>query len=81
VLDDLQAGLPNGSRYSSAGKAEDRAAWQVVLKHAPGKTERQARDIIKAWLKSSLLYAENYEDPEQRKKRSGLRVNAAKRPS
>ena len=81
ILDDIEAGLPNGSRYSAAGKAEDRAAWRVVIKHTPDKTEKQAREIIKTWLKNGTLSTEDYEDPEQRKKRSGLRVNPQKRPS
>lgn len=81
VLDDIEAGLPNGSRYSAAPKADERAAWRVVVKHAPEKTEKQAREVIKTWLKTGLIYSEDYEDPDQRKPRSGLRVNATKRPS
>ncbi len=81
ILDQIEAGLPNGSRYSSAPKAEGRAAWRVVVEHAPDKTERQARDVIKAWLKTGLLLVEDYEDPNRREKLKGLRVNAAKRPS
>jgi len=81
MLDDIEAGLPSGSRYSDANRAGDRAAWQVVIRHAPDKTEKQAREIIKAWVKRGTLYHEDYEDPEQRKPRSGLKVNATKRPS
>jgi AAA domain len=82
ILDDLEAGLPRGSRYSAAPKAgDDRAAWRVVVRHAQDKTEAQAREIIRAWLKSGTLYAEDYEDPDQRKTRAGLRVNPTKRPS
>jgi hypothetical protein len=81
ILDDIDAGLPNGSRYSAANRAGDRAAWRVLVHHAPGKSEKQAQEVIKAWMKSGLLYAEDYEDPEQRKQRTGLRVNSTKRPS
>jgi hypothetical protein len=81
ILDDIEAGMPNGSRYSHAPKAEDRAAWQVVITNAPDKTEKQAREIIRTWIKSGTLYVEDYEDPNQRKTRTGLRVNATKRPS
>jgi hypothetical protein len=83
VLDDIEAGCPDGlSRYSSAPKAgENRAAWRVVVKHAPDKTEKQCRDVITAWIKSGLLYAEEYPDGADRKPRQGLRVNATKRPS
>ncbi len=81
ILDDIDAGLPNGSRYSAAPKAAARAAWQVLAERAPGKTEKQAREVIQTWLKTGTLYTEEYEDPADRKKRTGLRVNNAKRPS
>jgi hypothetical protein len=81
ILDAIEHGLPNGSRYSPASKAEHRAAWRVVVEHAPEKTEKQAREIIRTWVKSGTLYTDVYEDPEQRKLRAGLRVNATKRPS
>lgn len=80
ILDVIEAGLPNGSRFSPAPKADDRAAWRVVVEQAPDKTEKQAREIIKTWVKSGTLYTEDYEDLGQRKTRAGLRVNAAKRP-
>lgn len=81
VLDDIDAGLPNGSRYSDAARAGDRAAWRVVTRHAPDRTERQAREIIATWVRSGTLYSQEYQDVEQRKPRIGLYVNAALRPS
>ena len=81
ILDDIEAGLPNGSRYSISTGAKDRAAWHVVVRHAPDKTEKQAREVVKAWVKSGTLYTEEYEDPVARKQFLGLRVNQAKRPS
>lgn len=81
VLDDIEAGMPNGSRYSTSSGAKERAAWRAVVGHAPDKTEKQAREIIKAWVKSGTVYNEEYEDPTARKKFQGLRVNATKRPS
>jgi hypothetical protein len=81
ILDDIEAGCPDGnSRYSSGNAAKDRAAWKVVLRHAEGKGEAQAKDIIKAWLKSGTLFNERYEDKVARKELDGLRVNATKRP-
>ena len=68
------------SRYSSGNAAKHRAAWKVVLRHAEGKSEAQAKDIIKAWLKSGTLFNERYEDKAARKELDGLRVNATKRP-
>jgi AAA domain len=79
VLDDIEAGFPDGSsRYSSGNAATDRAAWKVVLRHTEGKSEAQAKDIIKAWVKSGTLFNEKYEDKTARKAREGLRVNATK---
>jgi hypothetical protein len=81
ILDDIERGLPNGQRYSNAPSAgSDRAVVPVAQKHLPNKTEGQCRVIIHKWLDSGLLYKEDYDDPIQRKPRSGLRVNDAKRP-
>lgn len=81
ILDQIERGLPNGSRYSAASKAEERAAWRVIAEHAPFKTEEQAREVIKTWLKTGTLYTEDYDDPQRREKLKGLRVQPAKRPS
>jgi hypothetical protein len=81
VLDDIERGMPNGQRYSSAGAAKDRAAWPVVIRYCPDRTEAQCREIIRAWVKSTLLYDDEYDDPIDRKPRQGLYVDAAKRPS
>lgn len=81
ILDEIGAGLASGSRFSGAPSARGaRAAWAVVIKHCPDKTEQQAREIIKTWLRNEVLYAKEYEDPEQRKSREGLFVNPVKRP-
>ena len=34
-------------RYSNNSRAGDRAAWAVVVKHMPDKTESQAREVIR----------------------------------
>jgi hypothetical protein len=81
ILDDIDAGMPNGQRYSSAPAATDRAAWRVIQHHAPQKTEKQCRIIIAAWGKSGTLTTTESYDPVARKPRNGLSVNATKRPS
>jgi len=58
ILDEIDAGLPNGSRYSDMASAKARAAWKVVTAFAPKKTEHDAREIIKAWVKSGVLVSE-----------------------
>jgi hypothetical protein len=80
ALTAIDAGLPNGQRYSDASKAEDRAAWAVVQRHCPNKTEPQCREIIRTWVKNGVLLREQYDDPIHRKSRSGLRLNTSKRP-
>jgi hypothetical protein len=80
ILNEIDAGLPDGNRYTNAPKAEDRAVWKVVVKHTPDKTEGQAREIIKAWAKNRVLISEEYENPTTRKIVKGLRVDNTKRP-
>ena len=62
------------------GNATDRAAWPIIQRHCPDRTEHQAREIIKTWVKSGLLIREKYDDPVERKPRYGLRVDNSKRP-
>jgi 5S rRNA maturation endonuclease (ribonuclease M5) len=81
ILDDIDAGMANGQRYSAAGPATTRAAWRVVQQHASDKSEKACRAVINAWLKSGTLFNENYSDPVEWKERTGLRVNATLRPS
>jgi hypothetical protein len=81
ILDVIEKGLPGGNRYSDAPKAQDRAAWRVILEHAPYKTEVQARAIIRTWRKTGLLLSEQYQDPARREPAKGLRVDSTKRPS
>jgi hypothetical protein len=80
VLDKIDAGLPDGQRYSNHSRADDRAAWKIVVSHLPDKTKKQARDIIGAWLKSGALEDKEYRDPVEREDVKGLFVNPDKRP-
>lgn len=73
ILADIDAGLPDGNRYSDANSAKERAAWKVVLKHASEKTEGQAREIIKSWVRNGSLESHDYENPKSRKPEKGLR--------
>jgi hypothetical protein len=81
ALDDIEAGMPNGQRYSDAAKADERAAWRAVQTHCPDRTEPQCRDIVKTWVKNGVLLVDDYDDPVTRKPRKGLRVCQGKRPS
>jgi AAA domain/Primase C terminal 2 (PriCT-2)/Bifunctional DNA primase/polymerase, N-terminal len=81
ILTDIDAGLQDGNRYTDSPNAGARAAWRVVIKHAPNKSEADAKGIIKAWVKSGLLVSEEYTSPTTRQKIKGVRVDDSKRPS
>jgi hypothetical protein len=80
ALTEIDKGMTNGQRYSGSGAAKERAAWPVVQKHCPTKTEVQCRQIINAWVRTKLLFDKEYDDPIERKKRKGLHVDDARRP-
>jgi hypothetical protein len=79
ILDRIDAGLPDGNRYSAAPTARTRAAWKAVVEELPEKTEAQAREIIKAWVKNGVLECYQYENPKDRHPAEGLRVKDKKR--
>jgi hypothetical protein len=81
ALDEIEAGLSNGQRYSDAGPAKTRAAWPVVHRHCPNRTEPQCRQIVNTWVETGVLFNDDYDDPIDRKPRKGLRVCHGKRPS
>jgi hypothetical protein len=82
MLTKIDAGLPDGNRYSDAPRTSDeRAAWRVVTNLAPTKTEGQARDIIRTWVKNGVLIRRDYENPKTRKDAIGLYVDQTKRPT
>jgi hypothetical protein len=81
ILSAIDAGLTGGGRYTDAPSAKGRAAWRVIVDRAPDKTEGQAREIVRTWVKNGLLVSVEYDDPQQRKTLNGLRVDNAKRPS
>ena len=80
ILTEIDAGLPNGQRFSSAPNARERAAWKVIKRHYPEKNEGECREIIRAWAKSGALVEKDYYDPVRRNGASGLCVDALKRP-
>jgi hypothetical protein len=83
ILNEIDAGLPDGNRYSAAPSAKARAAWKVVVRHAQDKTQAQAREIIKTWVTNGVLVErDDYENPKTRKKDvTGVAVNPEKRPT
>jgi len=81
ILNDIDAGLTDGNRYSDGPNVGNRAAWKVVQKHAPQKTDDQCREVVKTWVKNGLLIRTEYENPTTYKKVIGLSVDSGKRPS
>lgn len=81
ALTDIDNGMPNGQRYSSAPRAAARAAWPIIQKHCQQRTEAQCREIVRTWVSNGVLYETDYDDPVDRRPRQGLRLNPAKRPS
>jgi AAA domain len=80
ILTAIDAGLGDGNFYTAANSATDRAAWRVIQRFAPEKTEGQARKIIAAWLASGLLVKFDYTNPITYQPVKGLKVDATKRP-
>ncbi|WP_315797654.1 AAA family ATPase [Bradyrhizobium sp. SZCCHNRI3043] len=81
ILSEIDTGLPDGNRFTDAPNVRDRAAWRVVEKHCPTKSEGTCREIIKTWLRSGLLFRRDYTNPVTHKRVKGLVVDNEKRPS
>lgn len=81
ALTEIDAGMPNGQRFSDHNTAKERSAWRVIQKHCPDRSEAQCREIIRTWVRNGVLYSEPYDDPVRRERVVGLRLNNAKRPS
>jgi hypothetical protein len=77
ILADIDRGMPNGQRYSNDNAATTRAAWPIVQKHCPDKTEDQCRAMVAAWIKSGVLYQKKYRDPVYERQQTGLFVRKA----
>jgi AAA domain len=81
ILNEIDAGLPDGNRYSDAKNVADiRAAWSVVKRHCE-KEQGPSKEIVKTWVESGLLVRRQYTNPESRKNVAGLWVDNSKRPS
>lgn len=81
ALTEIDAGLPDGRKYSDAPRAKDTAVWRVLQKHCPHKTVQQCRDIVKTWTKNGVLFTEEYINPISREKQNGLRLDPTQRPA
>jgi AAA domain len=66
IIDAIDAGTEDGERFSAAAAAKKRAAWPVVCNHAPQLTEKQAREVVKTWLKNGVLEEREYHSETER---------------
>jgi DNA polymerase I-like protein with 3'-5' exonuclease and polymerase domains len=72
VVAEIGRGMPNGQRYSNHNRATTRAAWPIVQRHCPNKTEDQCRRMVAIWIKRRLLYEDKYFDTAHRSEQTGL---------
>jgi hypothetical protein len=74
ILDKIDAGMPDGNRYSNHPNAKKRAAWSIVVAEMPGTVEAQAREIIKNLIDRKIVISRNYEKPKDGREIEGLFV-------
>jgi hypothetical protein len=72
ILDKIDKGFPDGTRYTHVNTAKTRAAWKVMVDVAPDLNEQQAREIIKTWVKNKILEVRTYKNPKSYKEEEGL---------
>lgn len=73
IIEEIDAGLENGSRYSANKNAKKRAAWCVVRRHVPDKSEAECTKLVEDFVKKGLLLEASYRDPVKREEMRGLR--------
>jgi hypothetical protein len=76
ILNRIEAGpyQDQEGRYSPAPNAKDRAAWPVVQEFCPALTEQQSKEVIKTWVKNSVLVVNPHKDPKDRNTKPSLFV-------
>ena len=81
ILSKIGLGLGDGNFYTDAARAGEREAWRVVQADVPSKSEKQAREVVKTWVRNGVLVSFLYDNPITRKSVRGLKVDDEKRPS
>jgi AAA domain-containing protein len=81
ILSKIGLGLGDGNYYTDAARASEREAWRVVQANIPSKSEKQAREVIKTWVRNGVLVPFTYDNPITRKRVRGLKVENQMRPS
>lgn len=82
ALDQLAAGPSPGCRYAPSRRGRTLSRWSgAVLVRQLGVSEAQAALMVETWIKSGLLVVVSYRDPQQRRERTGVEVDDARRPT
>lgn len=68
----IEAGLPDGRKYSVAGAAKDRAAWRAVQAEFPKLAEERCKAIVATWTKNEIFEVGEYDDPVRRRQVVGI---------
>jgi hypothetical protein len=72
ILNEIDDGMEDGRRYTHVSSAKTRAAWKAVVDVEPKLNEKQAREIIKTWMKEKVLVSKTYRNEKDRKDEEGL---------
>lgn len=82
VLDRIAAGPAPGCLYAPSRRGRTLTRWcgDVLVRHL-GTSEAQAAMMVETWIKAGLLVVVAYRDPQQRRERTGVEVDNARRPT
>ena len=78
ILNEITAGK-DGKRYSFRPQS-NRWIGEAIIENALDKSEADAKQIVREWRKSGLLFEDEYQNDETRKTEKGVFVDEAKRP-
>lgn len=78
ILNEIKEGK-DGQKYSFRPQS-NRWVGDAIVENALEKTEADAKQIVKEWRKSGLLFEDEYQNDETRKTAKGVFVDESKRP-
>jgi 5S rRNA maturation endonuclease (ribonuclease M5) len=64
ILNKIEEGPYEGGKYSPAANAKDRAAWPVIQEFCLEFTDKQAKHVIKTWIKNGVLVKRDHKNPK-----------------
>jgi hypothetical protein len=79
IFDELRKGPEPGEQYSPTRREKSNERWAGdVIAKLSGKNLDQANEILKAWISTGVLIADDYTSPARRAPRAGITLNEAK---